>query len=126
MVFGKLLQKDDDEQSQKTFQYGNIDEKEINGMLNLIHAAQDCNASFDITFELSIGEFVVDAFQLNNIKSTKKTKNNDASIVINHSDAVMSNEVTIPLKHILGISIDISCFCRSSIDENVGVLDEYQ
>ena len=40
MVFGNLLRNKNVNEEKDVFKYGNLDEKEINKMLDLVHAAQ--------------------------------------------------------------------------------------
>ena len=97
---------------------GPVSEQSIKDLINLINVANDVNCSFDVTFTLKDGDFVFDSSTFNSIEFFKKTKNEDANILITYSDALLKYNVTIRLDDVIGATFVLT-FCAEGDDEDV-------
>ena len=107
-VFNKFF--NEEEPEEKIIQYKAVDVNHIEKVIELTKMAKDTVSDFELCFDLEIGEFNVDSRSLKDIKLLKKTKNDNARILINYATLLLDYDVTIQLEHIVGIYLRLQYF----------------
>ena len=95
-----------------------IDRKDLESLINIISVAKGCE--FRLTLLLEVGEFSVDSVNFKGIKILNVSKNEPERVVVSFTDTLSTTDVTIPLEHIVGASLDLhlSQYGEDNVQDN--------
>lgn len=92
-----------------------VDKEKLEKLVKLVETAYETGCSFELTLELSIGEFFIDSLSYNGIKIINSKKDGD-KLLIKQKNMLLSSDNYIELENIIHATFVLKYCDKDMID----------